>query len=61
MPHTLASLATAYRAVKAHSAHRDMGKRALRDAKALGDRNPERVAELLAKAAMLLPYAEAAG
>ena len=60
MPHSLASLTAAYRAVKAHSPHRDMGKRALKDAKALGDRNPARVAELLAKAAALLPYAEVA-
>ncbi len=60
MPHSLVSLTSAYRAVKIASSHREMGRRALKDAKALGDRNPGRVAELLAKAAMLLPYAEAA-
>jgi len=60
MAHTLSSLSAAFRAVKAHSAHKQMGLRALKDAKALGDRNPARVEELLAKAALYLPYAEAA-
>jgi hypothetical protein len=42
------------------SAHKQIGLRAIRDALALADRAPERVAELAAKAAFHLPYAEAA-
>lgn len=40
------------------SAHKDMALRALRDALALADRNPARVAELAARVAYHLPYAE---
>lgn len=60
MAHSLASLSAAFRAVKADSAHRQIGRRALKDAAALGDRNPARVEELLTRAASALPYAEAA-
>lgn len=42
------------------SAHKQMGLRALRDAAALEKSNPAYAAELLAKAAYHLPYAEAA-
>ena len=42
------------------SAYKQIGLRAIKDALALGDRNPERVAELTAKAVYHLPYAEAA-
>lgn len=57
---SITSLAAAFRAVKADSAFRQLGLRALKDAKALGDRNPARVAELLERAAFYLPRAEAA-
>jgi len=40
------------------SGHKDAGLRAIRDALALADRNPDRVAELTAKAVFSLPYAE---
>ncbi len=40
------------------SGYKDSGLRAIRDALALADRNPERVAELTAKAVFALPYAE---
>jgi hypothetical protein len=60
MANTLSALSVAFRAIKAHSAHRELGLRALKDAKALGDRNPARVEELLARASYHLPYAEAA-
>ena len=55
----LISLRSAFRATK-DCAARQMGLRAIKDALALGDRNAARVAELAAKAASLLPYAEAA-
>ena len=42
------------------SAYRQIGLRAIRNAIALGDRNPTRVAELIAIARFQLPYAEAA-
>ena len=55
----LTALRSAFRATK-DCAARQMGLRAIKDALALADRNPERVAELTAKAVHLLPYAEAA-
>lgn len=41
------------------SAHKQLGLRAIKDALALEGRNPERIAELVAKATYYLPYAEA--
>jgi hypothetical protein len=42
------------------SAHKQIGLRAIREAQALADRAPERVAELVAKAAFHLAFAEKA-
>ena len=40
------------------SAHKQIGLRAIREAQALADRAPERVTELVAKAAFHLAFAE---
>lgn len=56
---SLLALRRAYAGLRV-SAHKQIGLRAIRDALALADRNPERVAELWAKARFHLPYAEAA-
>jgi len=42
------------------SSYKTMGLRRIRDALALADRNPARVAELVGEARLYLPHAEAA-
>lgn len=56
---TILSIRRAYRGLP-ETAAKQMGLRKLRDALALGDRNPARVAELIGWARYHLPYAEAA-